>query len=87
MLGNSNEGKLKIMKNLDKYLNQFVISGKSTGCSDITLQNKDDDTYIFISSKYPKSDEDKTKEKTIDYYDIQNIISIIDHNKEIYKKS
>jgi len=85
LLGNSNNGKLKILKNLKKYLNEKVISGNSSGCSDITLQNKNDNTYIFISSKYPKSNEDIKKQKSVDYYDIQKIIAMIDDNKHIYK--
>ena len=86
LIGNSNNGKLKILKNLNKYLNEKVISGNSGGCSDITLQNKIDDTFIFISSKYPKSTEDIKKQKSVDYYDIQKIIAMIDNNKHIYKK-
>jgi hypothetical protein len=72
-------------ENLDKYLSKKVLSGNSSGCSDITLQNKNDDTYIFISSKYPKTDEDKKNSKSVDYYDIQKIIAVIDNNKYIYK--
>jgi hypothetical protein len=86
LIGNSNNGKLKILENLDKYLNQKVFNGKSSGCSDITLQNKSDNTYIFISSKYPKSDEDVKKQKSVDYYDIQKIIAMRQDNKLIYKK-
>ncbi len=56
-----------------------MFSGNSSGCSDITLQNKKDDTFIFISSKYPKSNED------VHYYDIQNIIAMAFVNKHIYK--
>ena len=52
-----------------------------SGCSDITLQNKFDNTFIFISSKYPKVSEDKS----VDYFDIQKIIAMIDNNKHIYK--
>ena len=85
LTGNSNNAKLKILKNLNKYLNEKVISGNSGGCSDITLQNKNDDTFIFISSKYPKSNEDIKKQKSVDYYDIQKIIAMIDDNKHIYK--
>ena len=85
LIGNFNLGKLKILKNLDKYLDEKIISGNSSGCSDITLQNKNDNSYIFISSKYPKSDEDIKKQKSIDYYDIQKIIAVIDDNKNIYK--
>jgi hypothetical protein len=82
LIGNVNNGKFKILKNINKYLtNENVISGNSTGVSDITLKNKYDDTFIFISSKYPKSDD-----KNINYYDIQNIIAVINNNKHIYIK-
>ena len=83
--GNSNNAKLKILENLNQYLNEKVLSGNSGGCSDITLQNKNDNTYIFISSKYPKSNEDKKNAKSVDYYDIQNIIAMATKNKHIYK--
>ena len=33
LIGNSNNGKLKILKNFDKYLEEKVISGNSSGCS------------------------------------------------------
>uniref|UniRef100_A0A6C0H8F7 Helicase ATP-binding domain-containing protein n=1 Tax=viral metagenome TaxID=1070528 RepID=A0A6C0H8F7_9ZZZZ len=85
MIGNSNNAKLKKLENIKQYLNEKVISSNSSGCSDITLQNKNDDTYIFISSKYPKSNEDIKKQKSVDYYDIQKIIAMIDDNKHIYK--
>ena len=85
LIGNSNNAKLKILKNINQYLNEKVISGKSGGCSDITLQNKNDNTYIFISSKYPKSDKDVKKQKSVDYYDTQNIIAMANKNKNIYK--
>ena len=49
MIGNSNNGKLKILKNLNQYLDEKVLSGNSGGCSDITLLNKNDNTYVFIS--------------------------------------
>ena len=77
--GNSNNGKPKELKNYFSYLNKKVISGNSSGCSDITLKNKDDGTYIFISSKFYKFDD-----KTVDHYDIQNIVAMIDENKLIY---
>ena len=84
LIGNSNNAKLKKM-NLNQYLNEKIKSGNSGGCSDITLQNKNDDTFIFISSKYPKSNEDIKKQKAVDYYDIQNIIAMATKNKHIYK--
>ena len=85
LIGNSNNGKLKPLESFNKYLTKNIISGKSSGCSDISLQNKNDNTYIFISSKYPKSDDDIKKHKNVDYYDIQNIIAMISHNEHIYK--
>ena len=42
-----NNAKLKILENLNQYLNEKVFSGNSGRCSDITLLNKDDNTYIF----------------------------------------
>jgi hypothetical protein len=85
-IGNANNGKLKTLKNLNKYIeDEKICSGNSGGCSDITLQNKNDNTYIFISSKFPKSTDDITKEKSVDYYDIQNIVAMVNKNKEIYK--
>jgi hypothetical protein len=85
-IGNVNNGKLKTLENLNKYItDEKVCSGNSGGCSDITLQNKDNNTFIFISSKFPKSTDDISKEKSVDYYDIQNIIAMRDKNKEIYK--
>lgn len=86
-IGNSNNGKLKTLKNLDKYLEENkVYSGNSGGCSDITLYDKENDTYIFISSKYPKTTDDIHKQKAVEYYDIQNIIAMAHKNEHIYKK-
>ena len=67
IIGNSNNGKPKILTNFDKYLSKKVISSNSSGCSDITLQNKKDKTYIFISSKYQNK-------ISVDNFDIQNIV-------------
>lgn len=53
LIGNSNNGKLQILDNIYQYMETKVISSSSSGCSDITLQNKNDETFIFISSKYP----------------------------------
>jgi hypothetical protein len=86
LIGNANTGKLKILKNLNKYLTENIISGNSGGCSDITLKNKNDKTYIFISSKYPKLTEDNEKQKSVKYYNIPEIIAFIDDNNSIYKK-
>ena len=84
MIGNMNNGNLKPLTTFTHYLNEKVFSGNSSGCSDISLFNDADDTFNFISSKYPKSKDDITKQKSVTYYDIQNIISVIDANKHIY---
>jgi hypothetical protein len=79
LIGNSNIGKLKKLETYDNYLNEKTISGNSSGCSDITLQHKYDQKYIFITSKYPTNDD-----KTVEYYDIQNIVAMAIKNKHIY---
>ena len=84
MIGNMNNGNLKPLTTFTSYLTEKVVSGNSSGCSDISLFNNADDTFTFISSKYPKSKDDITKQKSVAYYDIQNIISVIDANKHIY---
>ena len=86
LIGNSNNARLKILENFDTYLNGKVYSGNSSGCSDITLQNKKDDIYIFVSSKFPKSNEDVKKQKSVKYYDVQDILAMTIKNKHIYKE-
>ena len=87
LIGNANNAKLKVLQFFNQFLNEMVISSNSGGCSDITLQNKNDDTYIFISSKNPKTTEDIKKSKSVDYYDIQKILAMAETtNKHIYKK-
>ena len=84
MIGNMNNGNLKPITTFTHYLNEKVVSGNSSGCSDISLFNNAEDTFTFISSKYPKSKDDITKQKSVAYYEVQNIISVIDANKHIY---
>jgi len=84
MIGNMNNGNLKPLTTFTHYLTEKVVSGNSSGCSDISLFNNADDTFTFISSKYPKSKNDITKQKSVAYYEVQNIISVIDANKHIY---
>lgn len=85
MIGNANEGKLKKLTTLSDYIFENVVSGNSGGCSDISLYNKITNTYIFISSKFPKSTDDIKKEKSVAYYELQNIGSVILDNIAIYK--
>ena len=84
MIGNMNTGNLKPLTTFAHYLTEKVVSGNLSGCSDISLFNNADNTFTFISSKYPKSKDDITKQKSVAYYEIQNIISVIDANKHIY---
>jgi hypothetical protein len=55
LIGNMNNGNLKPLTTYTHYLTEKVISGNSSGCSDISLYNIIDETFTFISSKYPKS--------------------------------
>ena len=84
MIGNMNTGNLKQLTTFTHYLTEKVVSGNSSGCSDISLFNNSDDSFTFISSKYPKSKDEITKQKSVAYYEVQNIISAIDDNKYIY---
>ena len=77
MVGNVNNANIKPLTSFNKYLTEKVFSGNSGGCSDITLYCKSTDTYIFISSKYPK---ENSNEKSVDYYDVQKLICMIDDN-------
>ncbi|MAP61382.1 MAG: hypothetical protein CMF82_00270 [Candidatus Marinimicrobia bacterium] len=84
MIGNMNNGNLKPLTTFTHYLTEKVASGNSSGCSDISLFNNADDSFTFITSKYPKSKDEITKQKSVAYYEVQNIISVIDDNKHIY---
>lgn len=84
MNGNMNTGNLKPLTTFTQYLTEKVVSGNSSGCSDISLFNNADDSFTFISSKYPKSKDEITKQKSVAYYEVQNIISAVDDNKHIY---
>jgi len=79
--GNINNGKPVIIQNLLKYFKENkLISGNSSGSSDITLYNKNKDEYTFITCKYIKL-------KSIEDLDIQKIIAVVDSdkNKCVYK--
>jgi hypothetical protein len=84
MIGNMNTGNIKPLTTFTHYLTETVVSGNSSGCSDIALFNNSDDSFTFITSKYPKSKNEITKQKSVAYYDVQNIIAVIDDNKHIY---
>ena len=60
MDGNINMGKMKVIKDLEYYLkNNKIFSKNKGGSSDITLQ-KNDGTWIFISSKFYNDDSKKS---------------------------
>jgi len=84
LIGNMNNGNLKPLTTFTQYLTEKVANSKSRGCSDISLFNNTNNTFTFISSKFPKSKDDIAKQKSVAYYEIQNIISVIDANKHIY---
>lgn len=59
IISNVNTGIIDYLVNLQTYLEKnSVSSGNSGGASDITLYDIEKEQYIFISSKYPKSNED-----------------------------
>ena len=57
-----------------------VRSGNSSGSSDISLYDSENNIYIFISCKYFKND----KSKKVKKYDISDINSNIFHHSSIY---
>ena len=82
--GNINNGEINVVKSIKKYIeSNLLISGNTSGKSDITLRKKTTGEYILITSKYPK---DNTKDKQIDYFDVQGIIAVIHHLQDIIKK-
>ena len=84
ILGNINNGEIIIMTDLNTYFNtELIISGNSSGCSDITLQHKETGKYIFITCKFPKN---KLESKEVNYYDTANIDAVANNNLYIYKE-
>ena len=81
--GNVNTCNLKKVDDIQLYLtNLNVLSKGLGGSSDITLQNKNTGEWIFISCKFFKDDDNKS----IDKYDIQNLVSIKQYNQHKYKE-
>ena len=80
--GNMNTCKLKKINNLELYLqNLSVFSRGKGGSSDITLQNKNNEKWIFISSKFYLDD----SKKSIDDYDVQKILANAKIHSHKYK--
>lgn len=76
--GNMNENNLKEVNNFESYIKKLKIYGKGKGgSSDITLKNKFNGKWIFLSSKFYYDD----SKKSIDNYDVEKILAVIkEHN-------
>ena len=82
MDGNINLGKMEIINDLEYYYeNSKTFSKNKGGSSDITLQ-KNDGSWIFISSKFYNDD----SKKSIKDYEIQDILAQVTKYHHKYKK-
>ena len=80
--GNINTCKLKKVVNLEIYLRCISVFSKGKGgSSDITLQNKNNGKWIFMSSKFYLDD----SKKSIDDYDVEKILAIVKQHSHKYK--
>jgi len=81
--GNINTCKLKKVTDLEIYLRDISVFSKGKGgSSDITLQNKNNGKWVFMSSKFYLDD----SKKSIDNYDIEKILAIIKQHSHKYKE-
>ena len=81
--GNINTCKLKKVDNLETYLQSLSVFSKGKGgSSDITLQNKNNGKWIFMSSKFYLDD----SKKSIDKYDVEKILAIVKQHSHKYKE-
>ena len=72
---------VKSVLDLESYFKGEKIFGGSRGCSDITLKNKTNKEWVFISSKYYKDDD----KHSIDKYDVEKILTQVHHNPKYQK--
>ena len=69
--------------NINNYIETTkIISGNGSGSSDITLFCLENEEWIFITCKYFL---DTDKKRSVKKYDIQDIITVIHADPEIYK--
>jgi len=69
--------------NLETYLRCLSVFSKGKGgSSDITLQNKNNGKWVFMSSKFYLDD----SKKSIDSYDVEKILAIVEHQSHKYKE-
>ena len=81
--GNINTCKLKKVVDLENYLRCISVFSKGKGgSSDITLQNKNNGKWIFMSSKFYLDD----SKKSIDNYDVEKILAIVKQHSHKYKE-
>ena len=81
--GNINTCKLKKVVNLEIYLRDISVFSKGKGgSSDITLQNKNNGKWVFMSSKFYLDD----SKKSIDNYDVEKILAIVKQHSHKYKE-
>lgn len=82
--GNINTCELKKVDNLEIYLQGLssVLSRGKGGSSDITLQNKNNDKWVFMSSKFYLDD----SKKSIDDYDVEKILAVVKQHSHKYKE-
>ena len=80
--GNINTCMLKKVDNLEIYLQKISVFGKGKGgSSDITLQHKSNERWVFISSKFYLDD----SKKNINDYDIEKILAVVRQHSHKYK--
>ena len=81
--GNVNTCKLRVVDNLETYLSQQSVFSKGKGgTSDITLQNRITNKWVFISSKFYLDD----SKKSIGDYDVEKLMAIIKQHSHKYKE-
>ena len=81
--GNINTCKLKKVADLEIYLRGLSVFSKGKGgSSDITLQNKNNGKWVFMSSKFYLDD----SKKSIDNYDVEKILAIVKQHSHKYKE-
>lgn len=81
--GNNNTCNLKKVQDLEIYLrNMSVFSKGKGGSSDITLRNKTNGKWVFMSSKFYLDD----GKKSISNYDVEKILANIKQNSHKYKE-
>ena len=81
--GNINTCKLKKVVDLEIYLRGISVFSKGKGgSSDITLQNKNNGKWVFMSSKFYLDD----SKRSIDDYDVEKILAIVKQHSHKYKE-